>query len=90
MSETLNNALRGESLESLKLHPGYKVLIDEVVFPLYEEAMVSLEEKDDPEARAMIKAIKHIVSKIDDSINLGKQAREEYKQEVNKHTQNTP
>lgn len=90
MNDTLKNALRGEALESLKLNSGYKVLIDEILFPLYEEAMISLEEKDDSDARAMIKAVKYIVSKIDDSINLGKQAREEYKQEVNKHMQNTP
>lgn len=90
MDENLTNALRGEALENLKNNSGYKVLMNEIIYPLYQEAMISIEEKEDPEARAMIKAVKHIVSKIDDSINLGKQAREEYKQEVNKHTQNTP
>jgi predicted ribonuclease toxin of YeeF-YezG toxin-antitoxin module len=38
----------------------------------------------------MIKAIKHIVSKIDDKINLGKQATEEFKAELDKHTGATP
>ena len=87
MSDTLTNALRGEALESLRLNSGYKVLINEVIYPLYEEAMITLEEKEDAEARATIKAVKNIVAKIDDSINLGKQARQEYKQELDKHTQ---
>lgn len=89
MNEALDNALIGEALESLKLNSGYKVLIDKIIYPLYHDAMATLEEREDTEARAMIKAVKHIVEKIDDKINLGKQAREEYKQELAKHAQST-
>jgi len=90
MSDTLKNALRGDALESLKLNSGYKVLINEIIYPLYKDAIILLEDKEDAEARATIKALKHIVGRIDDQINLGKQSREEYKQELHKHTQNTP
>jgi len=83
--QVLNDALIGEALSGLKTHQGYKVLIDEIIFPIYRDAFAKLEEKDDSEARATINAIKNIIAKIDDKINLGKQAREEYRQELEKH-----
>jgi hypothetical protein len=88
MSDQLSNeALRGEALQAMKNQSGYKILINEIIFPLYREAMIELEEKDSSEARAMIKACKHLVEKIDDSINLGNQAREEFKATLAQHTQ---
>lgn len=86
MDKVLADALRGEALESLKLNSGYKVLIDEIIYPLYEEAWIALKEKEDTQARATLLAIESIVSKIDDQINLGKQARQEYRDLLAKHS----
>ena len=85
MSELTKDMIKGEALASLKNNSGYKVLINEIIYPLYRNAMAVLEDKEDVESRSMVKAIKTIVEKIDDSINLGEQAREEYRQELAKH-----
>lgn len=85
MADSKEVMRNGELLESLKLHSGYKVLINDIVFPLYADAMQVLEEREDQEARATIKVIKNIVAKIDDTINLSKQLQEEYKREVERH-----
>jgi hypothetical protein len=90
VGDNLQDAIKGEALESLKLHPGYKIFVNEIIYPIYKDALANLEDHEDVEARAMLKAIKSIVEKIDDSIKLGEQAREEYKQELAKHTSSTP
>lgn len=87
MSEEI---LRGEALQGLKTHQGYKVLIDEIIYPMYQDALLILEEKEDVNARATIKVIKDIIAKIDDTINLGEQLAQEFREKLNTHTQGTP
>ena len=86
----LNDALRGESLSGLRNHSGWKVLVNEIIYPMYNDAFIILEDHNDEQARATIKALKAIMEKLDDSINLGVQARQEYEQTLAKSTQDTP
>lgn len=69
----------GSAFEGLKNHYGYKELVA-LLQQMYIEAYEKLENSDDIEARAIIKVLKDIVLKIDDTINLGKQAREELRE----------
>lgn len=85
MSEPSKDIIIGNALDGLKTHHGYKVLIDEIIYPMYVDALLLLEAEENPKARATINAIKDIVAKIDDKISLGKQASEEYKQQLDKH-----
>lgn len=85
MNELLKDMQVGEALRGLKTHQGYKVLINEIIMPLYNDAFATLEDHDDADARALLKALKYIVSQIDDKINLGEQSRQEYIRELDKH-----
>jgi len=68
------DANTGQALEELRNHYGYKHLLD-IFRALYLEAWERLEETEDPVARAEIKAIRNILGKFDDKVNLGADAR---------------
>lgn len=87
--ELLKKSLEGEAFSGLQSHHGYKALVD-LFKALYLEAWEALEEREDPLARAKLNAIKEIVSRIDDKINLSKEARAEYNKIIfGKQTQDT-
>ena len=74
---------KGESLDGLKTHNGWKALI-EIFQELYNDASSLLIEKEDIDARARIKALQDIMDKINGDIDLAKQLREEFNQKLNK------
>jgi hypothetical protein len=76
----------GDSLAGLKTHNGCKVLIHDIIFPLYKDAIDTLVKGEDVNARAMLIAIRTIVEKVDDSIKLSEQLSVEFKDELNKHS----
>ena len=81
---------QGTALSELRNHRGYKELVG-ILKNLYDEAFLRLTQEEDNEARATINALENIISKIDDTINLGEDSRNRLKEETfKKHqTQNT-
>ena len=77
----LNQALEGEGLSGLQTHHGYKALM-KIFLSIHNEAWEKLETAEDSIARAKLWAIKEIIARIDDKINLSKQAREEFNETI--------
>lgn len=69
-------ALDGDALSGLKATSGFVIFID-MLKDMYKDSLELVEAGDNPDARATIKVIKAIVNKIDDTINLGEQAKQE-------------
>ncbi len=69
-------AQEGLALEELKNHQGYTELV-KIFRNLYDESLILLIDKENESARSTINSLQNIVSKIDDRINLGKDAREQ-------------
>jgi len=93
MSDPTQDILRGDALHGLKTHQGYKVLIDEIIYPIYRDAIQDLKDDFNSDktlvARATIKAIDDIIAKIDDKINFAEQLAKEVRENFDKHTQGT-
>jgi hypothetical protein len=74
-------ATDGQALAELKNHHGWKEFTD-ILKQKYSEALSTLENMENAEARITCKVIRDIVAIIDDKINLGEQAREELKDKL--------
>ena len=73
--------IRGEALEGLKTHQGYKVLM-EIFQELYNDAFINLKQKEDNDARARMKALDDILDEIDKTIILGNDLAKEFKKKT--------
>ena len=73
----LQEAVAGEALAGLKTHHGYNALID-IFKKLYNEAWEELKEKESEVARSKLRALEDIMSQIDNTVKLGKEARGYY------------
>lgn len=74
---------RGEALEDLKRQQGYKILINEIIYPIYKDAIDILIDREDAESRLTLKVIDNILAKVDDTIKLGEQLKAELKEKFN-------
>ena len=72
---------RGEALEGLKTHQGYKVLM-EIFQELYSDALKNLINQEDANARARLKALDDILDEIDKAIILGNELAKEFKKKT--------
>jgi len=89
VDKNVEAARKGGELQSLRLHPGYKVLINDIIFSLYDEAWETIKREENPISRAKLQAIEEILERIDDKINLANQLKEEYKRKVTEEIEAT-
>jgi len=68
---------RSEHLKSLKEHIGWKE-VEAILKEIMEEALITLIEKEDVEARARLKVIRQILETIDVVIDIGETIRRKY------------
>lgn len=68
---------RSEHLKSLKEHIGWKE-VEKILVEIMEEALITLIEKEDVEARARLKVIKQILETMDVVIDIGETIRRKY------------
>ena len=76
--DLIQKTLRGEALDGLKQHQGWKAFI-EILEEVYESAWQELKEKENPVARSKLQALEEIVQVVDMKILLGKESREALK-----------
>jgi hypothetical protein len=74
---------RGEALEQLKQHQGYKALV-KLFQELYNDCLQRLIDHEDEDARHMIKALTNVLEEIDKSIILSDDLKSQFKDFVEK------